>query len=264
MAGVFATSRTAQSPRWSGRFELTAWVPESSPTSSRAITTYDACAWCPAAAPASTAVGADAARSACPAADIVYLPANFALFACRRPQILGSRTRTTSAARRAGCGAPCTHGVSLPVREWKRSLVGSRFGGRIVSSPCPGLCNMASRRISGPRPSSRLSTARLRRCRPLPEPRAEADYALTVAHDYPHKDWDGLIDVFVRRADLPPLWIVGACRSEARLARCKTACGARCLGSDPFPWRRHGRYGLAGLYAGAAASSPTRFSKRFR
>jgi glycosyltransferase involved in cell wall biosynthesis len=54
----------------------------------------------------------------------------------------------------------------------------------------------------------------------LPVARSETprtgSYALTVANDYPHKDWDGLIDLFSSRSDLPQLLIVGAPRSRRR------------------------------------------------
>ena len=42
-------------------------------------------------------------------------------------------------------------------------------------------------------------------------------YVLSVANDYPHKDWDGLFDVFLRNDTLPPLVLVGKARSHRQL-----------------------------------------------
>lgn len=44
-------------------------------------------------------------------------------------------------------------------------------------------------------------------------------FVLCVAHDYEHKDWDGLIDTFSAELGLPPLVLVGRSRSEARAAQ---------------------------------------------
>lgn len=50
-------------------------------------------------------------------------------------------------------------------------------------------------------------------------------YALAVAHDYLHKDWDGLVETFLRHEDLPPLILVGRPRDEARLAKLTPTSG---------------------------------------
>ncbi len=57
-------------------------------------------------------------------------------------------------------------------------------------------------------------------------------YALTVAHDYIHKDWDGLIHAFHANPDLPRLVIAGAWRNDERYLELK-----RLLESKPGPPR---------------------------
>lgn len=78
-------------------------------------------------------------------------------------------------------------------------------------------------------------------------------YVLTVANDYSHKDWDGLIAAFTRSDELPPLVLVGAPRSarraEALRRRLGAAAGRRVVMWGPELDRRE----LDALYRGAVA-----------
>ncbi len=69
-----------------------------------------------------------------------------------------------------------------------------------------------------PRPPAPRSSA------PPPRRRSQP-YALVVAHDDPHKEWDTLAALFARRPDLPRLKIVGRCAPERRAALERTGAG---------------------------------------
>jgi glycosyltransferase involved in cell wall biosynthesis len=82
--------------------------------------------------------------------------------------------------------------------------------------------------------------------RPLPElPDA---YILSVANDYPHKDWLGLTRAFAAAADLPPLVLVGEPGASARAPWMRQRCN-RVIFWGPEPDRSR----LERLYRGASA-----------
>ena len=91
----------------------------------------------------------------------------------------------------------------------------------------------------------------------LPEPRPPRDrrppdrYVLAVANDYPHKDWDALIEQFLADPSLPPLLLVGQPRSDARREELSTRMRGR-DGRVVLWGSEHDRGVLAWLYAHAA------------
>jgi glycosyltransferase involved in cell wall biosynthesis len=83
----------------------------------------------------------------------------------------------------------------------------------------------------GPRPNLRVVLSAAPR-RPVAEasapspPTSESEaYALVVAHDDPHKEWDALAALFARRPELPRLKIAGRCVPERRAALERTGAG---------------------------------------
>lgn len=148
--------------------------------------------------------------------DAVYMLGNFAALAYRGPQVvvlhnplhfgmdgravrarIGSRrTRArvafeTLAARASVRRATRAIAVSRTLCAAVEEDVGRAAGLRTITSGVPALAS--------------------------PENGAGGrSYALTVANDYPHKEWDKVIAEFATELDLPPLLIVGACRAKRR------------------------------------------------
>jgi glycosyltransferase involved in cell wall biosynthesis len=155
--------------------------------------------------------------------DVIFTLGNFALFLARRPQVVAShnmshftehvrrfrrkrypprlrlRLALESAAARASVKrAERVVAVSQTMRAAIEGDLGAMSHIRVIPSASP----------DNGRPG-------LDERNPLPVP-PSGSYVLAVAHDYPHKDWDGLVATFARRTDLPALVLVGACR-RARL-----------------------------------------------
>jgi glycosyltransferase involved in cell wall biosynthesis len=152
--------------------------------------------------------------------DVVYMPGNFALFISRRPQVVtfqnpnhfGSTARRVRrrlfdrrsrfrfsvegfAARMSVRRATIPVAISRSLSNAIEEDIGEVSGLKVIYSAMPE----------------------------APVPREPAlpvgRYVLALANDYPHKDWNGLIDAFASRPDLPPLRIVGRCRSIRRRAQ---------------------------------------------
>ncbi len=155
--------------------------------------------------------------------DVVYEPCGFAMFASPRPQVVTNqnphhfpasarvfwRSRYPRALRwklaiewRVAHASVRRAEAFLLVSEAFKAMaeedVGRRSNIHLLRSAAPNLTP----------PDSCASRSVLEG---LPEP-----YVLTVAHDYFHKDWDGLIRAFQEHPDLPALVVVGACRDDTR------------------------------------------------
>lgn len=153
--------------------------------------------------------------------DVVYLPGNFALLLSRRRQVL-----TLQNAHHYGALARQVHrryfSRSFRVRLWaERALARAsvRKADRVIA-----ISESLRRWVEddfGPLSKLRLVTS----ARPeLPSAPASATtaaepYALAVAHDYPHKDWDRLVAAFYSDLDLPRLVLVGEPWRASRIAR---------------------------------------------
>jgi glycosyltransferase involved in cell wall biosynthesis len=184
--------------------------------------------------------------------DVIYLPGNFALFAANRPQVValqnphhfGSRARhvvhdryptllrTRLLLERFAARASVRRGtrivaISHSIKACVEEDLGRRRNLDVVLSATPVL-------PEGKRTSE------------------QARYALVVAYDYFHKDWDRLAMTFASDASLPPLKVVGGWRGEERLRRLKRMldrCGdARRV---DFVGPVTDQQTLADLYAGA-------------
>ena len=84
--------------------------------------------------------------------------------------------------------------------------------------------------------------------RPTPD-----GYVLAVANDYPHKDWDGLIDAFLATDAIPPLVLVGAPRSPARAEELRAKVAATGSARVVLWGAERDRGEIDALYRGATA-----------
>lgn len=186
--------------------------------------------------------------------DLVYLVGNFALFLSPRPQVLtlqnshhfGARSR---AVRRAFFRVPMRLRLMLEsglarasVRRADRVLAVSNAMRDAVEEDL-GVGAGVSTVPSAPTLSPRLNG-----------PPAQGTYVLSIAHDYFHKDWEGLIAAFAERTEMPPLWLVGAPRNARRIPSLATQLEARgARGRIIFLGEVRDRSALARLVAGATA-----------
>lgn len=150
--------------------------------------------------------------------DVISVVGNFALFACRRPQVLTAqnawyftdevrwfRQRRCSWPMRARLAAEAVVArasirratavvvVSRAMREAIVEDMGPMGKLRVVASAAPPL----------PAPGR------------LPPGLPEEPFTLMVAHDEPHKEWDLIARAFETNPDLPPLVIVGRRRRSS-------------------------------------------------
>lgn len=186
--------------------------------------------------------------------DVVYQPGGFALFASPRAQVVTNHN---------------PHLFGTPARAFWRG----RFPPRIALERLVGRASVrraeafvtlseAFRMTVEEDLGARENVFVLRSAVPMfPSPSIDwpaegmpvRPYVLTVAHDYVHKDWDGLVKVFCEHRDLPALVIVGAPRSPAR-ARALERFATSSVGSDrvTLVGPVGDRTRLAQLYRGAS------------
>ena len=186
--------------------------------------------------------------------DVVYMPGNFALLLSSRPQVLTIQnawyfTDSVRRFRRTHCP------LAMRLRLWAEA------GLARASIRRAGCAVMVSRAMLaaveedlGPVAHAKVIASA---APTLPEPRVDKlaslvqPYALVVAHDDPHKEWDRLIEVFLSHPDLPRLVIAGRA-SERRQADLRRRIARRApdrvelLGAVTEP------AGLTALYRGAA------------
>lgn len=180
--------------------------------------------------------------------DVVYMVGNFALFGCPRPQVLCAQnaiyfTDAARAVRRQGWPMRGRMRLALEslvarlsIRRADRVVAVSRTMRAAIEGDLGRLPQVRVVRSATPRMPEALSA-------PRPDRGA---YVLSVAHDIPHKDWDGLIEAFLKAPDLPRLLIAGDA-GPSRQAALHTRCGARVELLGPVWDRRR----LAALYEGA-------------
>jgi glycosyltransferase involved in cell wall biosynthesis len=184
--------------------------------------------------------------------DLVYSPGNFALLASPRPQVLllqkaslfgdaGRSVRRLFPARTRARLALEGAAARASIRRATRVVAISPSLATAIESDLGPLSKLSV--LPGPAPA--LPPGR-------PPPGVPAGpYVLVVAHDLPHKDWDGLVDLFLRSTDLPPLVVVGRARPE-RMRQLRATVAATGPGRVTFLGPFADRSALAGLYVGAA------------
>lgn len=159
--------------------------------------------------------------------DVLYMPGNFAVFMTSRPQVVAFQ----NAIHFGSAGRHFVRGVrSLRYRArvaTERRLARASLRRATAAVLVSESLDQAVEEDFGRLPNVHLVSGAPTLPRELgaepsagdgvPAPGAGTPYALAVAHDYFHKDWDGLIATFLRHRDLPELVLVGQCRSERRL-----------------------------------------------
>ena len=178
--------------------------------------------------------------------DVLYCAGNFALPLARVPQVVTMQNALHfgAAARRFRRGCPRRTGARL----WMECLL-ARLSVRrafAVVAVSQSLRTAIEEDMGERRDVRVIASA----TPVLPAPRTPAEdrpYVVAVANDHPHKDWDALVDLFGRRADLPLLVAVGAF-GPARRRRLENRVDP---GRVRFAGPVSDRSELAGLYAGA-------------
>lgn len=183
--------------------------------------------------------------------DVVYLPGGFALFLSPRPQVLGLQNAwyfddPARRFRRRHCPPRMRARLAIESMAARTSV---RRADRVVSMSRSMLA-AAQGDLGALGHSEVIPGAAL----PLPAapcPPGDPPYALMVAHDSPHKEWDRVIDAFLSNPELPALRVVGEATPEH--AR---ALESRAASRSPGSVVLHGHVSdpavLAGLYRSAA------------
>jgi glycosyltransferase involved in cell wall biosynthesis len=180
--------------------------------------------------------------------DVVYVPGNLGLLRSFAPMVVCQQnawyfTDGVRAFRRERCSRKLRARVAVEAAVNRFTL--RRAAAAVAVS---GTLRAMIEEDLGPLPHLRTVLSA-----PPRSPRERADdpqpYALAVAHDDPHKDYDGLVEAFTRHPDLPPLRIVGRV-SPAR----RSALEARAAGRVRVDGQVSDRDELARLYAGAACT----------
>jgi glycosyltransferase involved in cell wall biosynthesis len=154
--------------------------------------------------------------------DVVYQPGGFALFASPRAQVVTNQN-------------PHHFGTAGPQFGRRRYPWSLRFQLAVQRKLAHASVRRAEAFVTVSKASSaaieedlgRRPNLHVLRSPPprLPDPAdpipalaglANEPYVLTVANDYIHKDWDGLVRAFRDHPDLPPLVIAGAWRNDDR------------------------------------------------
>lgn len=165
--------------------------------------------------------------------DVVYQAAGFAMFASPRPQAVTNQnahhfgaaarafTRKRYPRRLRARHAIQRRAAHASVRRAEAFITVSRAFQDTVEEDLGHRHNVHMLPSAAPPLPAAIPAA--------DEGLGEEPYTLTVAHDYPHKDWDKLIRAFIEHRDLPRLAIAGQPRSEerrAQLARLINSSGA--------------------------------------
>ena len=152
--------------------------------------------------------------------DVLYSCGNFAVFAARCPQAVTFQNPNHFGKQAREVGR------RLATRPRRARLAVERLLARWSLKRADAVVSISqalSRTIA--EETSRKVEVILSATPELPEAadvsrhRLPERYVLAVANDYPHKDWEGLINAFVENTDLPSLVIVGQPRSGARSRR---------------------------------------------
>lgn len=150
--------------------------------------------------------------------DVVLAFGNFALFGSPRPQVLTAQnawyfTDEVRRFRREHCPPAMRARLAVEsvvarasIRRATRVVAVSHAMRDAVAADMGALEKLAVV-VS--------ATPRLPPPAPLPADLPEEPFALFVAHDDPHKEWDRVAEIFERDTDLPPLVIAGRRRRSA-------------------------------------------------
>lgn len=177
--------------------------------------------------------------------DVVLAFGNFALFGSPRPQVLTAQnawyfTDAVRVFRRRHCPPAMRARLAVESLVARDSI---RRATRVVAVSHA----MRDAVAADMGPMEKLAvvvsaTPRLPPPAPLPEDLPEGPFALFVAHDDPHKEWDRVAQIFERRPELPPLVIAGRRRRSMLLPTARV----QLVGEI------HDPAALAGLYHAAA------------
>lgn len=184
--------------------------------------------------------------------DVIYLPGNFALFLTFRPQVVALQNP-----HHFGFQARKIMRDRYPVTLRLRILV-ERFAARASvrrSTHIVAISHSIKACVEEDLGSRKNLDVVLSATPDLPVARSTPDepkYALAVAYDYLHKDWDHLALTFASDPRLPPLKIVGGWRTDERLDRLKTTLDRHGdAGRVQFIGPVMDRQELSNIYAGA-------------
>lgn len=177
---------------------------------------------------------------------VVYVPGNLGLLLPGAPQVVCQQnawyyTEATRAFRRR---CPMTMRARLAVEVLVARTSVRRARAAIAVSQT--MRHMIEADL-GALPNLRVVASAAPDLRPMgPPPNGLSGYVLAVAPDDPHKDFDGLVEAFVRHADLPPLVIAGRCSVSRR-----ESLHARANGRVQLLGQVDDRQAVANLYGGA-------------
>jgi glycosyltransferase involved in cell wall biosynthesis len=162
--------------------------------------------------------------------DVLYVPGNFAIARGRAPQVLvlqslwhfGEQARAV----RARCDRPMRTRLAAEslaarasVRKAERVICVSETMRSCVVEDLGELEKISVVSPAPPRLPAEGGRERL-----------TGEYVLSVGTDLPHKDWTGLIHVFERHRELPPLVLVGWSPRARRLELASSGDRVRLLG----------------------------------
>ncbi len=186
--------------------------------------------------------------------DVVYAPGNFALMACPRPQVLllqnalvfgqaGRSARRLFPRRERARMALESAAARASVRRATRVIAVSWALADAVEADLGRLAKLSV--LTSPAPTMTPAPPAAQAQAPAPP------YVVAVAHDLPHKDWDGIVSAFLEATDLPPLVLVGGV-DAGRLRRLRSEVEVRAPGRVTFTGPIDDRSSLADLYAHAS------------
>lgn len=148
--------------------------------------------------------------------DVVYMLGNFIAFACRGPQVVAFQNphHFGAAARTVRSGIASRRSRARLVLEAAVARASARRASRAIA--VSETLRAAVEEDVGRPPGLRAILSGVPELPGSGNGSHERRYALAVANDYPHKEWDGMLAAFAGDPDLPPLVVVGACRSPRR------------------------------------------------
>lgn len=188
--------------------------------------------------------------------DVVYQPGGFALFASPRPQVVTNQNpHHFGIAPRAFWRERYPTGLRLLMDTQRRVARASVRRAEAFVTVSAAFQAFLEEEF-GHRPNVHMIASAPPRLPELAAPGdpfglGEAPYIFTAAHDYIHKDWDGLIATFLEHRDLPRLVVAGAPRDRERGARLQQMLSGSNAGRVVLLGPVADRSRLAALYRGA-------------
>ncbi len=183
--------------------------------------------------------------------DVVYMIGNFAALGHRGPQVV-----TFQNPFHFGPDARCNRSRIRPRRVRARLLVEAAAARASARRATRGIAvsevlRRAIEQDVGPRPNLCAVPSGAPLLGVSATPTNRRSYVFAVANDYPHKDWDLLLDTFLQEPGLPPLVIVGRCRSGRRRRRNARRISRVAPGKISLVGAVEDRGAIATLYSGA-------------